>query len=153
MICSPYRIVSLSETDLVTHTIDTGNAKPVQISPRWLPYVLQQELEQELASLLHTGCIEPSNSPYSSALALVRKKNGALHVCVDYRGVNESTIPNQYLIPRIDELIDMMGKNKPKVFTSLDLIKGYHQIKMTNDSKLKTAFTCHMGLYQYRRRG
>ena len=57
----------LGETDLVTHTIDTGSAKLVQTSPRQLPYVLRQELEQELARLLHTGCIEPSNNPYSSA--------------------------------------------------------------------------------------
>ena len=86
----------LGETDLVTHTIDTGNAKPVQTSPRWLPYVLRQELEQELASLLDTGCIEPSSSPYALALVLVRKKNNALCVCVDYRGVNKNTVPNQY---------------------------------------------------------
>ena len=73
------------EMDLVTHTIDTRSAKPVQTSPRQLPYVLRHELEQELRSLLHTGCIKPSSSPYASVLVLVRKKNGALRVCVDYR--------------------------------------------------------------------
>jgi len=75
----------LGETDLVTHTIDTGNAKPVQTCPRRLPYVLRRALEQELPSLLNTGCIKPSSSPYTSALVLVRKKNGALRVCVNYR--------------------------------------------------------------------
>ena len=140
----------LGETDLVTHTIDTGSAKPVQTSPRQLPYVLRHELEQDLRSLLHTGCIEPSSSPYASALVLVRKKNGALCVCVDYRGVNKNTVPDQYPLPRIDELIDMIGKNKPRIFTSLDLMRGYHQVRMAKDSKPKTAFTCHMGLFQYR---
>ena len=140
----------LGETDMVTHTIDTGSAKPVQTSPRRLPYMLRHELEQELRNLLHTGCIEPSSSPYTSALVLVRKKNGALHVCVDYRGVNKNNVPDQYLLPRIDELIDMIGKNKPRIFTSLDLMKGYHQVRMAEDSKPKTAFTCHMGLFQYR---
>ena len=138
----------LSETDLVTHTIDTGSAKFVQTSPRRLPYILWQELEKELTSLLNTGCIEPSNSPYSSALVLVRKKNGAFHVCVDYREVKKNTIPDQYPIPRIDELIDMIGKNKPMVFTSLDLMKGYHLGRMADESKPKAAFTCHMGLYR-----
>ena len=141
----------LGETDLVTHTIDTGSAKPVQTSPRRLPYVLRHELEQELRSLLHTGCIEPSSSPYASALVLVRKKNGALRVCVDYRGVNKNTVPDQYPLPRIDELINMIGKSKPRIFTPLDLMKGYHQVRMAKDSKPKTAFTCHMGLFQYRR--
>ena len=138
----------LGETDLVTHTIDTGNAKPVQTSPRQLPYVLCQELEQELASLLDTSCIEPNSSPYASALVLVRKKNSALCMCVDY---SKNTVPDQYPYQlRIDELIDMIGRNKPRVFTSLDLMKGYHQVRMADDSKPKTAFTCHMGLFQYR---
>ena len=141
----------LGETDMVTHSIDTGSAKPVQTLPRRLPYALRKELELELSTLLDTGCIEPCVSPYSSALVLVRKKGGGLRVCVDYRGVNKDTIPDKYPIPRIDELIDMVGRNKPSVFTSLDLMRGYHQVKMAEDSKLKTAFVCHLGQYQYRR--
>lgn len=141
----------LGETDLVTHSIDTSSAKPVQTLPRRLPYALRKELELELSTLLDTGCIEPCVSPYSSALVLVRKKGGGLRVCVDYRGVNKDTIPDKYPIPRIDELIDMVGRNKPKVFTSLDLMRGYHQVKMAENSKHKTAFVCHLGQYQYRR--
>ena len=141
----------LGETDLVTHSIDTGNAKPVQTLPRRLPYALRKELELKLYTLLDTGCIEPCVSPYSSALVLVRKKGGGLRVCVDYRGVNKDTIPDKYPIPRIDELIDMVGRSKPRVFTSLDLMRGYHQVKMAENSKHKTAFVCHLGQYQYRR--
>ena len=135
----------LGETDLVTHSIDTGNAKPVQTLPRRLPYALRKELELELSTLLDAGCIEPCVSPYSSALVLVRKKGGGLRVCVDYRGVNRDTIPDKYPIPRIDELIDMVGKNEPTVFTSLDLMRGYHQVKMAKESMHKTAFVCHLG--------
>ena len=141
----------LGETDLVTHTIDTGNARPVQTSPRRLPYALRKELEEEMANLLATGCIEPSTSPYASALVLVRKKGGGLRVCVDYRRVNKDTVMDKYPIPRIDELIDMVGRNKPKIFTSLDLMRGYHQVRMDDTSKHKTAFVCHMGLFQFRR--
>ena len=141
----------LGETDLVTHNINTGSAKPVQTLPRRLPYVLRQELEAELSTLLDTGCIEPCVSPYASALVLVRKKGGGLRVCVDYRGVNKDTIPDKYPIPRIDELIDMVGRNKPQLFTSLDMMRGYHQVKMDDSSKHKTAFVCHLGQYQYRR--
>ena len=132
----PLHDSELRETDMVTNTIDTGNAKPVETSPRWFPYVLQQVLEQKLTSLLNKGCIEPSSSP---ALVLVRKKNGALIVCVvyrgvGYRGVNMNMIPDQYPIPRINELINIIGREKPKVFTSLDLMKCSHQGKMAKDS-------------------
>ena len=71
-----------------------------------------------MTSLLATGCIEPSASPYASALVLVRNKGGGLRVCVDYRGVNKDTIVDKNPIPHIDELIDMVGRNKPKIFTS-----------------------------------
>ena len=141
----------LGETDLVTHSIETGNAKPVQTLPRRLPYALCKELELELSTLLDTGCIEACVSPYSSALVLVRKKGGGLRVCVDYRGVNKDTIPDKYPIPHIDELIDMVGRNKPRVFTFLDLMRGYHQVKMAESSKHKIAFVCHLGQYQYHR--
>ena len=81
----------------------------------------------------------------------MRKKGGGLRVCVDYRGVNRDTIPDKYPMPRIDELIDMVGKNQPTVFTSLHLMHGYHQVKMAKESMHKTAFVCHLGQYQYRR--
>ena len=100
---------------------------------------------------METGCIEPSSSPYSSPLVLVRKKSGGLRVCVDYRAVNKDTVPDRYPIPRIDELMDMVGKRKAKIFSSLDLMKGYHQVRMEEGSKVKTAFTCHLGHYQYQR--
>ena len=141
----------LGDTDIVTHSIDTGNAPPVRASPRRLPYVLRKELEKEMEALLETGCIEPSSSPYSSPLVLVRKKSGGLRVCVDYRAVNKNTVPDRYPIPRIDELMDMVGKRKAKIFSSLDLMKGYHQVRMEEGSKVKTAFTCHLGHYQYQR--
>ena len=75
----------LGETDIVEHTIDTGNAKAVKTFPRRLPYALRKELEEELKKLLAIGCIEHSTSPYASGLVLVTKKDGSLRVCVDYR--------------------------------------------------------------------
>ena len=58
---------------------------------------------------------------------------------------------DQFPIPRIDKIMDMVGCTKPKIFSSLDLMRGYHQVRMDEDSKHKTAFTCHLGLYQYHR--
>jgi len=141
----------LGETDVVTHAIDTGTAQPVKATARRLPYALCKELEEEMDSLLQSGCIEPSVSPYSSPLVLVRKKSGGLRVCVDYRALNRDTVPDRYPLPRIDELMDMVGRQHAKVFSSLDLMKDYHQVKMDDSSKPKTVFVCHLGLYQYRR--
>ena len=70
---------------------------------------------------------------------------------MDYRALNRDTVSDCYPIPRIDELMDMVGRRHATVFSSLDLMKGYHQVRMEESSKPKTAFTCHLGLYQYRR--
>ena len=153
VLCSRHQVFALSdtelgETDLVEHNIETVDNQPVRVSPRRLPYALRTELEAELVKLQDTGCIEASNSAYASGLVLVRKKDGGLRVCVDYRGLNKKTVPDRYPIPRIDEIIDTIGRQKGTVFTSLDLMKGYHQVKVAEESKCKTAFTCHMGLYQ-----
>ena len=112
--------------------------------------VLHRELEEELDRLESTGCNEPSNGSYASNLILVSKKDGGLRVCVDYRGVSKDTVPDRYPIRRIDELIDTIGCRKGKFFSSLDLMKAYHQVKLTEQSKQKTAFSCHKGLFHYR---
>ena len=123
----------------------------MKTSPWRIPYSLRKELEEELENLQESGCIEPSRSPYSSALVLVRKKGGGLRVCVDYRVLNKDTVQDRFPIPRIDELVDMVGRCKATVFSALDLMKGYHQVKMTQGDKEKTAFICPNGLFQYRR--
>ena len=83
-----------------------------------------------MQKLMDLGCIEPSNSPYASPLVLVRKKEGGLRVCVDYRNVNKDTVPNRFPMPRIDELVDTVGRTRPRLFTCLDLMRGYHQDKI-----------------------
>ena len=156
LLCDKHQVFALmdhelGEVDLVEHKITMKEHQPIRAPPRRLPYALREELESELGKLLDTGCVEPSSSPYSSGLVLVRKKDCGLRVCVDYRGINKDTVPDCFPIPRIDDLIDMVGQCKGKVFTTLNLMNGYHQIRMHSESKDKTAFTCHMGHFQYRR--
>ena len=131
----------LGETDSVEYSIEMNDNTPFKTPPRRLLYALRSELESELQNLLDTGCIEPSGSSFASGLVLVRKKDGSLRVCVDCCGINRETIPDQYPIPRIDNLIDTVGRYKGKIFTTLDLMKGYHQVKMAPESQNKTAFT------------
>ena len=78
----------LGETSLVTHHIDTEDAKPVRTLHCQLPYAVRRELEEELDKLMQIGCVDLSSSPYASPLVLVRKKEGGLRVCVDYHNIN-----------------------------------------------------------------
>ena len=87
--------------------------------------------------LLKIGCIEPANSPYASPLVLVRKPDGSLRFCVDYHTINKDIIPVRYPLPRVDEFIDAIGAQKAEYFTTLDLMRGYHQVKMTSCLKPK----------------
>ena len=141
----------LGETDVVEHSIDTAGANPVREAPRRLLYALRKQLEEELDKLLQINCVEPANSPYASPIVLVKKKDGTPRLCVDYRSINKDTVPDRYPLPRVDELIDAIGNQKEKYFSTLDLMRGYHQVKMEDKSKAKTAFICHRGLFQYSR--
>ena len=93
------------------------------------------------------GVIRPSSSPWASPVVLVRKRDGSLRFCVDYRGINSVTKPNQFPLPRIDDLLDQLGHCK--YFSTLDLAAGYWQVQMTPTSWEKTAFTTHKGLYEF----
>ena len=104
-------ILAELQCDFVEQLWQQGEATPhVRAPPRRLPYALRSELEAELIKLEATGCIKASTSPYASGLVLVRKKDGGLRVCVDYRGINKDTIPDRYPIPCIDDLIDTVGR-------------------------------------------
>lgn len=118
-------------------------SKPYRLSP-----LEEQEVDRQVADLLAKGFIEPSCSPYGSPVLFVQKKDGSLRMCIDYRQLNKYTIPDRYPIPRIDALLDKVGQNR--VFTSLDLQSGYHQMLLHESDVPKTAFVTHKGQYQFR---
>jgi hypothetical protein len=110
-----------------------------------LPYHKKNAMEDLIKHLLHAKMIQPSVSPYSSLVILVKKKDGTWRLCVVYR--NAHTIKNKYPIPIIEDLLDeLFGA---KIFSKIDLRSGYHQIRMRPENIHKTAFTTHMGHFEY----
>ena len=100
--------------------------------------------------MIEVGAIRKSNSPWASAVVLVRKKDGSLRFCIDLRKLNARTIKDAYSLPHIDEMLDCLGG--AMIFTSLDLKSGYWQVEMEEGSKPLTAFTVGpLGFYECKR--
>ena len=97
--------------------------------------------------MLATGVIEASESPWSSPVVLVTKKEGLVRFCIDYRKLNDITIKDSYPLPRIDDCLDSLRGSQ--WFSTLDLASGYWQMEMHPDDKEKTAFACQSGLFQF----
>ena len=136
------------ETDLVEFTVDTGGAQPLRQPPRRIPFAARQAVSKQLEMMLRTGVIQPSRSPWASPVVSVRKKDGSLRFCIDYRPLNAVTKPDLFPLPRIDDLLDQLGKSK--FFSTLDLASGHWQIKVQQESREKTAFIINDGLYEFR---
>lgn len=107
----------------------------------------QQEVEKHVTALLEKGLLRPSTAPYGAPILFVRKKDGSLRMCIDYRGINRITVKNKYPLPRIDDLLDRL--QGARVFSSLDLTSAYHQIRLVDSDVPKTTFRCHLGAFSY----
>jgi len=136
-------------TDAVAHYIDTGDKRPIRVPPRRIPPGRRKIIEDEIAKMLEQGIIRCSDSPWSSPVVLVKKKDGSTRFCIDYRQLNEVTRKNAYPLPRIDTCLEALKGNS--WFCTLDLASGYWQIKMSDEDRCKTAFASHMGLYEFNR--
>ena len=138
----------LPPSDRLRHPIDlTPNHK---IPPRKLYRQSENELREtkrQIYEYLDAGHIRPSSSSFGAPVLLVKKKDGSMRMCIDYRGLNDITVKNNFPIPRIDDLHDRLGK--AKYFTKLDLYSGYHQIAIRPGDEHKTAFTSRYGTYEF----
>ena len=110
---------------------------PIQIPPYINPNNLKYEIEKAIKEHLELGLIRPISNPYASSTVLVKKHDGTLRMCIEFRALNKKTINNRYRIPRIHELMnELFGA---KYISKIDLRSGYHQIRMKEEDVQKTA--------------
>ena len=120
---------------------------PVQKTYMAVPPPLMKEVREYLRDLISRGWISKSKSAYSSPIVCVRKKDGTLRLCIDYRQLNQRTVSDRQPIPRIQDTLDTLGGNQ--WFSTLDQGKAYHQGFMDEDSRPLTAFITPWGLYEW----
>ena len=136
--------------DLVEHRIPTNDDNPVRVPHRRIPPHQWDEVRNYLQTSLKSGIIRDSSSPYASPVVLVRKKNGKLRLCVDYRALNAKTRKDAYPLPRIEEALDAL--KGAKYFCWLDLAHGFHQLPVAEADIEKTALRVGTGgLYEFTR--
>lgn len=115
--------------------------------PRRIPIHLREEVNRIIEEMCEQGVIEESHGPWVSLAVLVRKKDGTIRFCVDYRKLHAVTEKDSYPFPRIDDILDQLSGNV--WFTTLDFRSGYWQIKIRTQDKEKTAFSVGSGLWQF----
>ena len=137
----------LGRTGLVKHRIDTGGHPPIKHAPRRIAPARRKEMEAAVGELVEQGLVEKSSSPWSSAIVLVKKKDGSTRCCVDYPALNEVMVKDSYPLPRVDDTDALVGA---QWFSTLDMKSGYHQVEMAEEDKAKTAFSFGQGLWQFK---
>ena len=145
-------IISLDKFDLglcneVEHRINTGQHEPFKLPAYKTSLKQKQQIENEINALLENNLIEQSNSPWSSPVVLIKKKDQSIRFCVDFRKLNALTTKDAYPLPRIEEIIEAVGSAKH--FSTLDLASGYWQVPLKHEDAIKTAFATHKGLFHF----
>ena len=132
----------------VEFTIDLiPGTEPISIPPYRMDPAELRELKAQLEEFLSKGFIRPSIFPWGALVLFVKKKDGSLRLCIDYRQLNRLTIRNQYPLPRIDELFDQLQGSR--VYSKIDLRSGYHRLRVQESAVPKIAFRTHYGHYEF----
>ncbi|KAL0194735.1 hypothetical protein M9458_008307 [Cirrhinus mrigala] len=132
-------------TELAQHTIHLSD--PSRQHPYRVPERLVEPLKEKIKMMKDLGVIEPSTSEWSSPIVIVPKKDGFLRVCIDFRKLNAQSKFDAYPMPRVDDLLEKIGK--ARYITTLDLCKGYWQVPLNPESRPYTAFRTPLGLFQF----
>lgn len=143
----------LTTNNFYTQNIELTDNVPVFTKNYRIPHAHQNEINRQVDDMLKNEIISPSFSPYNSPMLLVPKKNledfKKWRVVVDFRNINKKVVTDVFPLPRIDEILDQLGR--ARFFTVLDLSSGFHQIKIDENSKKFTAFSTNSGHYHFNR--
>ena len=137
----------LGRRSLIYHRIAIGDSNPVRQPMRRVPHEYIPVLKSEIDKLQKAGAVMPSTSPFASPTILVKKKDGSMRLCIDYRKLNAATKNDAHLLPRIVDIFDTLTGSK--FFCTQDLAMGYHQVEVHSDDREKPAFSTPFGLFQY----
>jgi len=125
---------------------------PTAKVPHRQPYRMtpaeREEFVEQIKKLLANGWNTDTHSRYAAPVIFVKKSNGTLRMCVDYRGLNKITVKDRYPLPYIDDLFDKLHGGR--IFTKLNLASGYQQVRIHPDECHKTAFIAPEGFYEYK---
>ncbi|XP_059360625.1 uncharacterized protein LOC132098573 [Carassius carassius] len=136
-------------TNLLSHEIPLTDDVPVRQRYRRIPPSEYEVVKTHISQLLNSQVIRESCSPYASPVVLVRKKDGSLRMCVDYRQLNSKTRKDAFPLPRIEETLDSLAG--AHWFSTLDLASGYNQVPVSESDRPKTAFCTPFGLFEWNR--
>ena len=131
--------LELGRTNLVKHHIPVTNPVPFKERHTRIPPSQFEPLRKLLRNMEEVGAIRKSNSPWTSSIVLVKKKDGDLRFCIDLRKLNARMVKDAYALPRTEETLDYLAGSK--WFSALDLKSGYWQVELDEESKPLTAFT------------
>ncbi|WMV19547.1 hypothetical protein MTR67_012932 [Solanum verrucosum] len=121
--------------------------RPISIHPYHMTPTELRELKAQIQEFLDKGFIRPSASPWGAPALFVKKKNGSMRMCIDYRQLNRVTIRNKYPLPRINDLFDQL--QGASVFSKIDLRSGYHQLKIRPKDVPNTTFRTGYRHYEF----
>ena len=139
---------TLGSTNVIKHNINLEpGTKAIYVPAYRIPQRHRTAVRESVDEMLKEGIVVPSNSPYNFPLLCVPKKDKTWRVVIDFRKLNDKTIPDRYPVPCMEDLISSIGSNK--YFTSLDLLQGYLQINLTEESAPMTAFSTDRGHFHY----
>src|SRR5436190_1700847 len=138
----------LSQTDVREHVIITEDVYPIKGNAYRTAPKENEFIKSEIEEMLQQDLIQQSTSLWSFPVVIVKKKNGKLRFCVNYKPLNDVTKKDNYPLPRIDEILDSL--NGAQWFTTLDLASGYWQIKVREEDREKTAFITKFSTFEFK---
>uniref|UniRef100_A0A3Q3K843 Gypsy retrotransposon integrase-like protein 1 n=1 Tax=Monopterus albus TaxID=43700 RepID=A0A3Q3K843_MONAL len=141
--------LDFGHTTKVKHRIRLSDETPFKQRPHPIHPHDMEAVRRHLQDLLDSGIIRESESPFASPIVVVRKKDGSVRLCVDFRKLNLQTIKDAYALPKLEETFSALAGSK--WFSVLDLKSGYYQIEMDESDKHKTAFVCPLGFWEFNR--